>query len=188
MKPSLLALLGSVAYATARYNIFKGVPWNDWPAYTLNKALGLSALILLVFAVSRKGSADGHAIGRTLGMSSVFASMHVLLSLTLLSPAYYENLFLQGRLTGAAGLSMLLGALAAAVMAAGKTAHEASDATRGVRRLAVLALVVGLHAALQGFPGWFAPSRWPGLMPPITLISFLLGLTAVAVAARRRRR
>jgi len=53
MRTSLLALLGSVAYATARYNIFKGVSWNDWPTYTLNKALGLSALLLLVLSVVR---------------------------------------------------------------------------------------------------------------------------------------
>jgi hypothetical protein len=187
MKLSLLGLIGSVVYATARYNIFKGVPWNDWPTYTLNKALGLSALLLLVFSVIRKRSAEGHSNGRTLGMASVFASMHVLLSLTLLSPAYYETLFLRGKLTGAAGLSMVLGAAAAAVMAAGKRTHGAQDAKGGVRNLAILAFVVGIHATLQGIAGWFVPSKWPGLMPPITLISFLLGLAAVAIALSPRR-
>jgi hypothetical protein len=182
MRTSLLALLGSVIYATVRYNIFKGVPWSDWPTYTLNKAIALSALLLLVLSVTRKSAAEGRSNGPTLYLASVFASMHVVLSLTLLSPAYYESLFVQGKLSGAAGLSMLLGALAAAVMAVGKRMHGGQGSDGGVRTLAILAFVVGLHAMLQGFTGWFAPSKWPGMMPPITLISFLLGLAAAAMA------
>jgi hypothetical protein len=181
MRTSLLALLGSVIYATARYNIFKGVPWNDWSTYTLNKALALSALLLLVVAVTRKSSAKEPSTGRTLYMAGVFASMHVVLSLILLSPAYYESMFVQNKLTAAAGVSMVLGAVAAAAMTAGKRTQGASDPDGGVRNLAILAFVVGLHAALQGFAGWFAPSKWPGMMPPITLMSFSLGLAAVTI-------
>ena len=187
MRTSLLALLGAVVYATARYNIFKGVPWSDWSTYTLNKALALSALLLLVFSVIRQNSAKGHPNGRTLYMASVFASMHVVLSLTLLSPAYYESMFVQNKLTAAAGVSMALGAGAAAAMTAGKRTQGASDPDGGVGNLAILAFAVGLHAMLQGFAGWFAPSKWPGMMPPITLISFLLGLAAVAVALSAKR-
>lgn len=179
---SLLVLLGSVAYATARYNTFKGVAWTDWPTYTLNKAFALSALLLLVFSVVRKCSARGYSNGRYLHVASVLASVHVVLSLTLLSPAYYENSFAQGKLTGAVGWSMALGAVAAAVMAGGKRTDGAQDTDGGVRKLAILTFVVGLHAGLQGFTGWFAPAKWPGMMPPITLISFLLGLAAVTIA------
>ena len=187
MKPSLLALLGSVAYATARYNIFKGVSWNDWPTYTLNKALGLSALLLLVLSVVRKCSARGQANGHHLRVASALALAHVVLSLTLLSPAYYESFFAQGRLTAAAGWSMALGAVAAAVMAGGRRADGAQDTDGGVRDLATLSFVVGLHAMLQGFAAWFKPSQWPGTLPPITLISFVLGLTAVAMALKPKR-
>ena len=187
MKTSLLALLGSTIYATARYNVFKGVPWNDWPIYTLNKAFALSALFLLVLPVVRKRSAKGHSDAPTMYMASVFGSMHVVLSLILLSPAYYEKFFVQGKLTAAAGSSMVLGALAAAVMAVGKGMRGDQDPGGGLRNLAILAFVVGLHAMLQGFAGWFAPSTWPGMMPPITLISFLLGLAAVAIASWPKR-
>ena len=34
-------------YATLRYNVFKRVPWSDWPHYVGNKILALSALILV---------------------------------------------------------------------------------------------------------------------------------------------
>lgn len=183
MRASLLALLGSVVYATARYNIFKGVPWSDWPAYTLNKAFGLAALLLLVLSVIGKGSAEV----RPMRMAGAFVSIHVLLSLTLFSPAYYANFFLQGKLTAAAGLSMLLGAAAAAAMASGKGPRVAPTVDRGSWNLALVAFAGGAHAMLQGFAGWFAPSTWPGMMPPITLISFLLGLAAVAVVSRAKR-
>ena len=31
-------LVLAAAYATVRYNIFKGVPWSDWPSYIADKA------------------------------------------------------------------------------------------------------------------------------------------------------
>jgi hypothetical protein len=186
MRTSLLALLGSAIYATARYNIFKGVPWSDWPTYTLNKAFALAALVLLVFSVTR-ARAGGHSIAPAMHMAGVFWLTHVALSLTLLSPAYYDKFFVQGKLTATAGLSMLLGSVAAAVMAVGKGVREDQAGGRGLGYLAMLAFVVGLHAMLQGFAGWFTPSEWPGRMPPITLISFLLGLAAVVIAVRPKR-
>jgi len=187
MKTALLALLGSAMYATARYNIFKGVPWDDWPIYTLNKAFALSALVLLVLSVMRKWSAQGSSNARTLHMASVFGSVHVILSLILLSPAYYERLFVQGKLTALAGLSMALGAVAAAGMLVGKRMRGDRDTGEGLRSLAILAFAIGLHAMLQGFAGWFVPSKWPGMLPPMTLISFLLGSAAMAIALRRKR-
>ena len=187
MRTPVIALLGSVTYATARYNVFKGVPWCDWPTYTLNKALALSALCLMVISVGGKSSAPGNPKARAVQMASVFGFLHVMLSLVLLSPAYYERLFVEGRLTAAAGLSMLLGVVAAAAMAGGKGTRRAEDASGGPRNLALLALVVGFHAMLLGFAGWFAPSEWPGMMPPITLIAFLLGLAAVTIALPPRR-
>jgi hypothetical protein len=186
MRTSLLALLGSAIYATARYNIFKGVPWSDWPTYTLNKALALAALVLLVSSVVRMRAAAGPSIASTMYLASLFGFTHVVLSLTLLSPAYYDKFFEAGKLTAAAGLSMLLGTVAAAVMAVGKGMRTGQD-VGGPRNLAILALGVGLHAMLQGFAGWFTPSEWPGGMPPITLLSFLLGLAAVAIACWPRR-
>jgi len=188
MKTSLLALLGSILYATARYNVFKGVSWNDWPIYTLNKAFALAALVVLVLSVFRQRSATGHSNARNLQMASAFGSVHVILSLTMLSPVYYEKFFAQGRLTAAAGLSMVLGAVAAVVMAASGSPRGNQHSDGGVRTLTILVFVIGVHAMLQGFTGWFTPSQWPGMMPPITLISFLLGLTAVAVAVRPRRK
>jgi hypothetical protein len=76
MKTSLLTFLGSAIYATARYNVFKGVPWSDWPIYTLNKAFALSALLLLVSSVLRKRSAKEYSNAPNLYMAGVFGFIH----------------------------------------------------------------------------------------------------------------
>jgi hypothetical protein len=186
MKVSLLALLGSVAYATARYNVFKGVPWRDWPIYTLNKAFALSALLVLALSVIRRAPAPAQSHAHALRMAGVFGSMHVMLSLILLSPAYFDTLFVRGTLTTAAGLSMLLGAAASALMASGFGRRGDQMTETATRIIAAAVFVIGLHAMLQGYRNWFMPSQWPGMMPPITLISFLLGLAAAAAAVTRR--
>ncbi|KKO17940.1 MAG: hypothetical protein BROFUL_03391 [Candidatus Brocadia fulgida] len=98
----------------------------------------------------------------------------------LLSPAYYEKLYQQDKLTVSAGMSLALGAVTAAAMSLGAIRSRSSSTDGVVNDLAVLCFVIGLHAMLIGFAGWFAPLKWPGLMPPITLISFLLGTAALA--------
>jgi len=182
MRSTVLSLLGAVAYATVRYNVCKGVAWSDWPVYTLNKAYALAALVLMLTFVVRTRLAQGMWQGRDLSAAGLFAGLHVFVSLILLSPAYYDKLYLQGRLTASAGFAMLLGAVAAAMLAAGALRRGGQGAVGGVMPVALLAFIAGLHAGVQGFAGWFAPLKWPGLMPPITLISFLLGAAAVVVA------
>ena len=48
----LIAL--AAVYATVRYNVFKGVPWSDWPGYIADKALAVAGLLLLTSAGWRK--------------------------------------------------------------------------------------------------------------------------------------
>jgi hypothetical protein len=187
MRATWLTLLGSVAYATARYNVFKGVPWSEWPTYTLNKALALAALFLLARAAFRVYLARTDTNAHALQMASVFASMHVMLSLVVLSPAHFEKWFVHDKLTAVPALSMLLGAIAAVLMMAGRRIRVGRDASGGLNTLAILAAASGLHAMLPGFAGWFAPAEWPGMLPPITLISFVLGLAAAVFALLPRR-
>ena len=188
MRTALWALVGSAIYATVSYNVFKDVPWSDWPTYTLNKAFALAVLILLVVAIIRKRASLENANTKILSMACVYAGMHVLLSLTLLSPPYYAKFFEQDKLTAAAGGSMALGAAVAVAMAVCVITRAGRNTDGGVRILAALSFVIGLHALLQGVNGWLAPQTWPGMMPPITLLSFLLGLLAVILAVYPKRR
>ena len=178
----LLALFGSIAYATVRYHVFKGVSWSDWSIYTLNKAFALAALVLVITSIIRLRAGQGLSIARTMLMASVFAVLHVQMTLALLSPAYYAKLFSQGKLTAAAGVAVALGAIITVAMIVGaKTSPELGMDNRP-RSLALLAFATGTHAAIPSLTSWFEPSTWPGLMPPITLLSFLLGAAAIGIA------
>lgn len=178
-----VVMLLSVGYATLRYNVCKGVSWADWPTWTLNKAFAVASLALLLVAVIRWRRCAGASCSRVLSASAGMAAIHVVLSLLMMSPAYYAKFFIDGKLTSPAGWSMFLGVIAAMIMVrrgSGDTISSTEEAAakgrkRGVLMVVMVAVLVALHALLQGFSGWFAPRHWPGGLPPITLISFILG-------------
>jgi hypothetical protein len=173
-------------YATLRYNVFKGVPWTDWPAYTVNKAIAVGSLLLIAAAVIRLTRHEaGSAI--LLAWGGMLALCHSLLSFALLSPIYFAKLFDNGKLTASAGLSLTLGALLLAVMDLG--ARRARFWGLGLRHttLALIAFGTGIHAALPSVSSWVEPTSWPGSLPPLTLISFLTGLVTLGVWLKRYR-
>ncbi|MBN8819288.1 MAG: hypothetical protein J0I80_11305 [Sphingomonas sp.] len=169
------ALLGlALGYATLRYNVLKGVPWSDWPAYTANKALAVGSLLLIAAAAFRlrQPARSGTPF---LVWAGALALTHSLLSFALLNPIYHPRLFDAGKLTGVAGLSLTLGALLIAGMELG--ARRAADWSSSLRlgSLTVIAFGTGVHAALPALSTWIEPANWPGGLPPLTLISFLIG-------------
>jgi hypothetical protein len=180
----LSAMAASLLYATARYNIFKKVPWADWPIYTVNKALALAALILML--ASLRGMIAGRRIGRVMMWAGTCAFLHIILSLTLLDPAYYPKFFAGAKLNATAGISLLIGAAAAVAMELGARKSGSWSSRQRVRTLAAIALAGGLHAAIPGTGTWFAPADWPGGLPPITLISFGFGLAAAGLVWKAR--
>ena len=177
MRTILAIWLGSAMYATLRYNVFKGVPWGDWPTYVLNKTLALSALLLLLAEVLRcRRSRPGDGGAGFMGAIGLFALMHAGLSLALLRPEYFASFFEAGKLTAAAGTATLVGVAAMA----GLVTRRAQPGW--------LALAVGVHAMFPGYAGWFTPEKWPGHLPPITLISFVVALAAFGLAYAPQRR
>ena len=167
--------------------MFKHVPWSDWPFYTLNKAFAVTALVLLVVAAARRRLNPDQSIAPVMEIAASFILIHIIVSLTLFTPAYYGTLFTAGRLTVFAGTSMMVGAIATAMMVAGGRKRGDQRSNGAVPALAVIAFASGLHAGMLGVAGWFTPAKWPGMMPPITLISFLIGLTGVVIALMPKR-
>lgn len=183
---ALAGLCVALGYATLRYNVFKGTPWADWPAYTVNKGLAVAALLLMAAALLRLRV--GGRTGTLLMWAGGFALAHSLLSFALLDPVYYARLFDGRKLTAAAGLSLTLGAILMAGMEI--SARRACEWRIGVRRamLAWIAFGTGVHAAIPAVSSWFAPAAWPGGLPPLTLIAFLVGALALAACPRSDRR
>lgn len=190
MKTIASVVAGALLYATVRYNLFKGVPWAEWPTFVVNKAAALSALVLTVVLLLRRRTNAGSQPTHLLNAAAWLAALHVGLSLAILSPASYPKLFVEGKLTTAAAWSILLGASAAAGALQRSRRLETQTDRGGSLRLGLLAFAPGLHAALLGYEGWFAPSTWPGYLVPITLLAFVagaIGLLAGAWPARRDR-
>jgi hypothetical protein len=175
----------ALGYATLRYNVLKGVPWADWPSYTVNKALAVGALLLIAAAVLRLVRAR-RSTGTLLAWAGVLALVHSLLSFALFTPLYFPRLFEAGKLTFAAGLAMTLGVAVMAVMELGARRSDAWRPSLRHAALAWAAFVGGVHAALPALATWFDPGTWPGALPPLTLISFLAGALALGVWLGRR--
>ena len=179
MKKTLVIFSLTLLYATIRYNIFKGVPWSDWPLYVMNKSCALTALILLArYVVLRAGTGTDDA--EFVNASRLFFLMHGLLSFTILMPGYFPDYYAGTTFTPLAGISLFIGiAVFSVLMGISRKRVMLADETTNFW-LALLAFGAGVHAALPGFMGWFQPAKWPGYMAPITLISFVCGCTALA--------
>lgn len=179
----------SIGYATLRYNTFKGIPWTDWPLYVLNKAFALSLLAFLMISVFRYRYFQKYSNAEIFNFAKFSGFLHIIISLALLNPTYYDKFFLNGKLSFSVGISILLGAIASALIfnkGFSKDLNNNPDAK--IKVLSILVFIIGLHAALQGFQGWFTPSAWPGYLPPITLISFLIGLFALVLTFGLKRK
>lgn len=183
MKTIATVWLGTLAYATIRYNVLKGVAWAEWPTFVVNKAAALSALLLVVVFLVRRHKGGAARLGHLLSAATAAAALHVALSLALLGPASYPKFFVDGKPTAAAAASLLLGALAVVGAFARSSRRDANPDPGRALRLGLLAFVPGVHAALLGWEGWLTPSAWPGGLLPITLIAFVAGTIGLLAGA-----
>jgi hypothetical protein len=46
--------------------------------------------------------------------------------------------------------------------------------------------LVSAHLLAMGGAGWLTPSRWPGHMPPITLLAFLAAVLPLLLRTSKR--
>lgn len=194
--PAVL-LVVTAGYAATRYVLFG--PWTAaaLPLYVFNKAAAWSAAVLLALALALGPAAYfwPRLAGllwrrRYWGLSGfALATLHVLLSLSILNYGYYRLMFRQAfEFTALAGWSLLAGALAwtalLAPLAASLPGVQAAMSVhywRVLQRVGLLGLLLtGLHLA-YGVPGWWQPALWHGGLPPITLLSACVVTLALAL-------
>lgn len=190
MKPvsTLLTILAlTLTYSILRYHVFGTVEWSQLPLYVVNKSVSWTGLTLLALAYIRREKATA----RDLGVLGAFLiCSHIVMSLALLSPAYYAKLFEGARLNGWGSGVLLAGVSAAVVLALPAIAtlpgmHAALGEARWLRwqRAGYWTLALAAtHCALLGWKGWLTPGSWQGGLPPITLLGFI---TALAPLARK---
>ena len=167
------ALTLTLLYAVVRYHAFGSVPWKDLPVFTVNKAVSWSAVLLLLIGQIRRRR--GLHAAPLFGQALALTGLHLVLSLSILTAAWFPAFFADGRFTLSAGISMLAGAIAATL---------AVGPRRSLRVQIVAPLLVAAHVGLIGYVNWFKPSGWPGGLVPISLLITAAALLLVAFRSR----
>lgn len=171
----------SLVYAIVRYNIFGNVPWEELPLYITNKAISLTAIILLLFSVIHKANTK-QTKQNIWKIIFILTLIHVFISFRLFGPEsyqkfYFENdLNLVGYLTLFWGITAFLGFL---ILNSGKLLPEddskltiPNSLKKEIRKW-IPFLITG-HLIAMGFNGWISPSSWPGYLIPMSLIAFII--------------
>jgi len=179
-----------------RYHIFAGVPWQDFPLFIVNKGISYAAVCLIAasYLVHRLGLADSATIedrrilARGAGLGGVaLAVVHVLISFEIFVPSRYPSLLLSEGLSASGWVCLWTGALASglfglpAVYSFPRLLPTLGAAHWGrAQQLGYWALgLTALHALSIGAGNWPTPSRWPGGLPPISLLSFIVCLVPI---------
>jgi DMSO/TMAO reductase YedYZ heme-binding membrane subunit len=179
----------SVSYAVLRYHIVGDVGWQHFPLFIFNKATSLAAIIFVAAAYLIGKVIHWHDNDRYIrlvvikfcGLIGFFlAGIHSLLSLALLSPAYFSKYFAaDGRLNFEGELALAVGVVALFFLLgpAITSLPMMPKALGGIRwkrnqRLGYVALaLVIVHLIALGLRGWLTPTQWQGWLPPISLIA-----------------
>ncbi len=190
----LTVFLLSLAYAIIRYNIVRSVSFDNLPLFIANKAIALSATILIglsfllgpLVRIWPGKLTSSLYLRKHLGVIGfAVASIHALMSLVLLNPANYSKFYLEsGKFNLVGESSILFGILSFLIFSAisitslppvEKQMHP--DQWKLVQRFGYLAyFFVLLHVVIMGYQGWFSPDSWKYGMASISLISALFVL------------
>lgn len=197
-------LLFFTMYATLRYIVFKGVDPIHFPAYIVNKVLTISGVFLLAVSYASgklnilriKDQSKQIQFVKFSGLAGFsLNAMHAFISLILISPAYYPKFYTGDMLNLTGELSMIMGVFSLYCFAipAITTIPFMQEAV-GIRkwqqgqRMGYLGLFTALlHVAFMGFAGWIDVEKWPGHMPPITLLGALLVLAPLFLKITKER-
>lgn len=188
---AVIILTITFAYAIIRYNLLKGVGWDQLPLFISNKAISLSAVLFIgisyaLGSLTRFLPVFVPALGmrKFLGLFGfALAALHALISLLIFSQIRYPKFFSQsGNLNVVGELSMLFGILAFSVFAIvaissipGIINSQDSKRWLAVQRLGYLGLIlVFFHVLTMGLDGWLKPEDWPGKMLPISLVAAIV--------------
>ena len=182
----------SFVYAILRYNIAGPVPWKDVFFFISNKAISMSALILLTinfglrplkklgFNISEQWLHSRKSLG-FIGFAMLI--VHVFMSLMLFNSSVYSKFFqADNTLTLLAGISMLGGVLGFVMLWVYNTnfnpnlrkESELQDLIKSRRMVVFSMVLIGIHLVFMGVEGWLKPQDWHGGMPPISLLSFVV--------------
>ena len=157
----------TAVYAVVRYHLFGGVPWRDFPLFTLNKIIIFSTVLIWILLQSKK--LPQSIKSRLYKIIYISVAAHVLWSVLVTRPYYLSKFFNpDGGLTAYAGWSLLAGSVAFLIFMFGE---KAGLNKKSIRK--GMLFFTAFHLFFMGFSGWINPQNWYGMLPPITLIAWI---------------
>lgn len=168
----------TTAYAIVRYVLAGDVAAVHVPVFILNKGLSFAAAVLLLLAAIKERQQQTQYFGRAAWHMVI---LHSLLSLSILSAAYYPKFFDAERLNLNGELLVLLGVLNAYAF------YQLRQFKDSITLKIVCSGLLAMHLLPMG-SSWFSPSLWQAFMPPISLLSFLASSAAFLIYLRIRAR
>jgi hypothetical protein len=167
-----VALLFTTVYAIIRYAVFGNVSLNNMPVFLMNKGIAMTAAVSLFMASLCLVRRDRDAARFWTNACSQSVFVHILLSLGILSKAYFHKFYSGDKLNLTGEVVLLAGVLAVYCL----WRMHATELKAAVwRTLTILVcLLVAVHLFAMGYDDWFLVQKWNGALPPPTLISFFL--------------
>ncbi|HEY5653144.1 MAG TPA: hypothetical protein VIR63_02100 [Pontiella sp.] len=181
-KKLITILVLTFAYSLLRYVVFGPVDLIHTPVYLLNKSVSMTSVICLFLSLRYFGKRNP-AGAKYFGIASFHtASAHILLSLSILSAAYYPKFFHVDKMNLVGELTMMFGVVAAYLYLFICPVRQ--GAAFPVIYQIVAVLMIGGHLVSMGLKGWLAVSQWYGGLPPISLISFIFLVACLGLLLR----
>jgi DMSO/TMAO reductase YedYZ heme-binding membrane subunit len=196
----------TASYAIVRYVVVGPVDPAHIPLFVLNKAVAWTALVMLGISLSlgplarlwpHRYSCRASARKELGALGFLLAFGHAVMSVPILTPAYFPGLFgPKSDFTALAEIALAAGVVALLILvppvATSLPAVEQAmspEAWRRTQRWAVWALVAAAAHLIYGAPAWARPATWYGGLPPITLLCVLTvaGVLALRMKGRRNR-
>jgi hypothetical protein len=181
-KQFLTVLFFATVYAVMRYAGFANVSPIHIPVYLLNKGISMTAAFSLLMAALGliRAQRDVFDFWRKACMNLVF--LHVIMSLAVFNKGYFPKWFAGDMMTLTGELTLLMGALGVYCFWRLLT-FDMKPHIRRIMMTSASALVAG-HLFVMGYDGWLQVQKWNGGLPPITLLSFLMVVSSLAVFVR----
>ena len=184
IKTLTLFFILSLSYAILRYHIFGGVSWDQLPLYVMNKVFSLTVVLLLFYKIWFSKVLTTEQREWYTCAIAVLVLVHVLISISLLSPEYYAKFFDAGKMHFKSELSILFG-IAAFIAFIGLLLGSLKGNIELAKKFQqAILFLLAVHLFSMGFSGWITPFKWYGAMPPISLVSFMVVLAIVFTKRR----
>jgi DMSO/TMAO reductase YedYZ heme-binding membrane subunit len=165
-------------YAAIRYHIGQELEIDQF-FFVLNKAVSWTAFMLLSTSILSQQTLSAFKLTRrSLGTAGyLLAICHIVFSIALLCYEKYPKFLNDGALNFLGWGIVLIGLISFSLFSIPFALSVQKRSKSKYFKLAKWGvLLILFHPLLIGWSGWFAPSKWPLYMPPITLLSVVYAL------------